>query len=537
MNADVIRRLRRLAPTLVAATAALIYLIVAPTGADLPAQLLRVKLFGAEGFGIWNNWWYGGHNIAAYSVLFPPVAWLLTPQLLAAIASVVTAAAFEALAHDVYGEDAWIGATWLGAATMTELLSGRLTFAFGLCGAVLTALLLERRRPRLAAVLAFITALASPVAGLFAALAGATLAANWLWSRNRHALTAGLAVVAAALVPIVALAWLFPQSGHQPFAFGTLWPVLAAGAFVLALKPGRTLSTTVVLYLAGCILAVAIATPVGSNAARLGELTAGPLVALLLVPRRAYLLLAVAALPLTWIQVHDAIIDLQHGETANTASYYRPLIRYLQAQPGATHRDWRVEVPFTAGHWEAYRLAPVLPLARGWERQSDIADDSLFYGRTLTARSYRRWLHQLAVRYVAVADAPVDPSAREELQLIDRGPAYLYLVAHLRHWRVYEVRGSPAIATGAGRVLGLGPNSVTIGITHPGKVHLRVRWSPYWQLSGVSGCVEPAGPFTAITARAGGRARLTIEFSLGRVGSRTPRCIRSRPDSKAGSLP
>src|SRR5271156_6566908 len=117
--------MRRLAPPVLAAALAVAYLIVAPTGADLPAQLLRVKLFGAEGFGVWNNWWYGGHNVTGYSVLFPPLASLLTPQLLAALASVGTAAAFEALAHDSFGDDAWLGATWFGAATVTELLSGR----------------------------------------------------------------------------------------------------------------------------------------------------------------------------------------------------------------------------------------------------------------------------------------------------------------------------------------------------------------------------------------------------------------------------
>ena len=89
-DAHVIPPLRRALPTLVAAVLAIAYLIVDPTGADLPAQLLRTKLFGAEGFGIWNNWWYGGHDVTAYSVLFPPLAWLTSPQLIAAVASVGT---------------------------------------------------------------------------------------------------------------------------------------------------------------------------------------------------------------------------------------------------------------------------------------------------------------------------------------------------------------------------------------------------------------------------------------------------------------
>jgi hypothetical protein len=154
MSADVIRPRgaapwrtpRRALPTLLAAVLAAAYLIAAPVGADLPAQLLRTKLFGVEGFGIWNNWWYAGHNLPGYSVLFPALAWLTTPQLMGALASVGTAAAFEALAYRAYGNDAWLGASWLGAATVTELLSGRLTFAFGLCGAALTALALQRQR-------------------------------------------------------------------------------------------------------------------------------------------------------------------------------------------------------------------------------------------------------------------------------------------------------------------------------------------------------------------------------------------------------
>lgn len=512
--------IRRLAPTLAAALLAAAYLLVAPAGADLPAQLLRVKLFAAAGFGLWNNWWYGGHYLLGYSVLFPPLGWLLGPRLLAALACVGTAAACEALAHDVYGEDGWLGATWLGAATVTELLSGRLSFALGLCGAALTALLLLRRRPRLAAVFACATALTSPVAGLFAALAGAAAVWRGLRTRFRSDIAGGIAAMSVQILLVGGGALLFPTGGYQPFAFATLWPLLAAGLLILLLAPGRTLGAAVVLYLAGCVAAYAIHTPLGSNAARLGELAAGPLVALLLVPRRAWLLLALAALPLTYLQVHAAIGDLQHGSQADSASYYRPLIGFLRRQPGL----WRVEVPFTRGHWESYHLAPRVPLARGWERQTDIADDPLFYDGRLTAARYERWLHQLAVRYVAVAGAPPDYSARAELRLIAAGLPYLRVVARLPHWTVYAVTDATPLATGAGRVVSLGPGTLTLAIARPGHIYLRVRWSPYWQLRGVRGCVAPAGAFTRISAGGSGRASLEMSFSLTRVGSRAPRC-------------
>jgi hypothetical protein len=493
---------------------------VQPAGADLPAQLLRVKLFAAQGFGIWNNWWYGGHYLLGYSVLFPPLGWLLGARLLGALASVATATAFAVLAYDVYGEQAWLGATWLGAATVTELLSGRLTFALGLSGATLTTLFLQRRRPRWAAASAVATALASPVAGLFVVLAGAVVGWRGLKTRFRIDIAGGTAAISIQILLLGATTLAFPSGGYQPFAFGTLWPLLLAAAFILLLRPGATISAATVLYAAGCLLAFAVHSAVGSNAARLGDLVAGPLVALVLVPRRAWLLLALAALPLTYLQIHDAVTDLEHGMPDRSASYYQPLIRFLRAQPGV----WRVEVPATQGHWESYWLAPQVPLARGWERQTDIGADPLFYEPGMSAGRYESWLHGLAVRYVAVADAPGDYSARAELRLIRGGLPYLRVVRRLRHWTVYEVADATAIASGAGRVVSIAPSAIRLAVARSGSIYLRVRWSPYWRLSGVRGCVLPAGRFTRINTSAAGAARLSMSFSLARVGSHRRRC-------------
>ena len=39
----------------------------------------------------------------------------------------------------------------------------------------------------------------------------------------------------------------------------------------------------------------------------------------------------------------------------------------------------RLEIPATQNHWETAFVAPVVSLARGWERQVDIADNPMFY--------------------------------------------------------------------------------------------------------------------------------------------------------------
>lgn len=514
--------LRHLAPTLVAATFAVGYLIASPPSFDLAAHLLRAKLFATEGFGIWNLWWYGGHHVPGYSVLFPPVAAAIGPQLAACIAATATAALFEPLARRHFGERAWLGSIWFAAAAATNLFTGRLTFAFGLLPAIATALALQRRRPGFACAAAFLTALSSPVAALFAALAGAAYGIAHERSPKRAAW--GVAVAAAALLPVLALSVAFPEGGVEPFALGTLLPIVAIGAAALAALPRRelTLRAGVVLYVLGCLAAYLLSTPVGSNAARLAPLVAGPLAALLWWPRRKVLLLG-AALPLLYVQWQAPVRDVRTSaaDPAISAAYYRPVISFLEHQTGP---PFRVEIPFTSFHWEAYQVAPLFPLARGWERQLDIRYNRLFYDGSLTAATYQTWLHQLAVRFVAVSDADLDYSARRETALIDRGLPYLRLVFRSAHWRVYAVARPVPMVQGPAVVTGQGPNWLTLSVTHPGSLLLHVHFTPYWALEGLPGCVARDGEFTRLRVDRPGLARISIAFALGRIGAENPRC-------------
>jgi hypothetical protein len=204
-----------------------------------------------------------------------------------------------------------------------------------------------------------------------------------------------------------------------------------------------------------------------------------------------------------------------------TSAYYRPLLTFLRRQGGA---PFRIEIPFTKFHWEAYAVAPSFPLARGWERQLDIKYNALFYNGTLAARSYQRWLHENGVAYVAVADAPLDYSAVAERALIARDPSYLRLVWHSTHWRVFAVKDATGLAQGDARVLRLGPNWLLLAADHPGRALVRVHYSPYWAITRGSGCVARAGEFTALTFRRAGTIRLAMRFSLARIRADTPRC-------------
>jgi hypothetical protein len=334
----------------------------------------------------------------------------------------------------------------------------------------------------------------------------------------------GLAVAGSALVPVLLLAVAFPEGGSQPFALGTLWPILAIAAAALIALPREqlTLRSGVLLYALGCLAAYSLSTPVGSNAARLAPLVAGPLAALLWWPHRKALLLA-AAVPLLYLQWQAPVRDMRAGagDAATSPAYYRPLLSFLKHQAGP---PFRVEIPPTRFHVEAYVVAPSFPLARGWERQLDIGDNGLFYAKPLTLRSYDAWLHQQAVRYVAVPDGALDYAAKREVALIDRGLPYLRLALRTAHWRVYAVADPTPIVEGPAVLRALGPNWIALTARRAGTILVRVRFTPYWALRGVPGCVAPAGQFTKLTVRGSGSARLGIAFSLGRIGARSPRC-------------
>lgn len=516
--------MRRVPAWLVAAVLAAVYLVLDPPSADLAAQSYRTWLFEHAHLTVWDNGWYGGHHVPAYSILFPPLAALTSPQVVGAVAAVVAAWAFERLVTGARATStaARPAALWLATATAVSLVTGRLTFALGLACGLLAALALARGRPVLCALAGLATALASPVAAAFLALA---LVA---WGVPRRRWTATAAMLAVTLAPASALTVLFPEGGDFPFVASALWPTFAATLLVLAFLPRdeATLRLGVALYAVLLIVSGALSTPMGGNAVRLGAIFAGALATLALWPdrRRALLLLTPALLYWQWsAPVADVLRAAEDPSTE--AAYSAGLLRYLHTRPG---EPFRIEIPFTRNHWEAARVAGDqgrIPLARGWERQLDRKVNRLFYdGRPLTPARYRRWLDENAIRYVALADAPLDYSGAAEAALVRGGSAtYLREVWHDAHWRVFAVEQATTLAQGA-RVTAIDSDTVQLDVPRPGRVLLRVRFTPYWLADQPGACVAPAGDWTAITVPRAGHVRLSARFAVARIQATSPRC-------------
>lgn len=498
-------------------------MLVEPHTVDLAAAEFRARLFGESGFTIWNNTWYSGHPTWSYSVLVPPLSWLLSPALLGALAGVVSAALFEPLARGHFGERAArFGALWFGVGAMTPVLSGRITFACGVAAGLGALLALQRGRPWLACVLALACGLMSPIAGLFLALAGFAHLVSSEGSRRT-----GAALTAAALAPPALVSLVFPDGREGPFVFSAFWPVpLFALAFFAAMPKGeRTLRTGALLYALAAVAAFAVTTPMGGNAVRLGALVGGPLLlcGLLAARRRLTPVLIALLVAFGGWQVSAAVRDLAHaaGDRSTQASFYAPLNDFLSAH--SRGEPFRVEIPFTFSHWETAEVSPQFAIARGWLRPDDRDYNHLFYDGTLGATSYRAWLGEHAVRYVAVPrGVEADYSARAELHLVATGLPYLRPAWRNADWQVYEFTGAHPMALGA-RVTRVGVNDASLRFASARAATVRLRWSPYWRAS-AGACVEQAGEWTRVVARRAGDVELEQSFSPARVLDHGRRC-------------
>jgi hypothetical protein len=492
----------------------LVWALVYPRTPDLAAQTYRVELFAGEGFSLWDEHWYGGHLLPGYSLLFAPLASLLGLRVVAVVSALASATLFERLALAAYGPRARWGAAWFAVAAVGDVWIGRVTFALGVAFALAAASAFFRGHTRGAALLAFVCAASSPVAGALLALAGATL------SLVRRSPRAAWALAAPALVLVLALALLFGEGGFEPFPASSFSASIAVGlGFLWALPVSqRPLRAGALLWLLVCVLCLVVHTPMGSNVERYGVLLAGPLLACALaaegrrVTALPALVLAGIALWTVWGPVRETAAVA--GSEATSVAYYAP----VQAFFAARRAPVRVEVPLTRSHWEAALLAPKVSLARGWEKQLDERYDAVLLKPGLTAASYERWLKSQAVSYVALPDAPLDPPSAAEGRLIERGLPYLREAFRSAHWRIFAVRAPTPLLEGPGRLTALGHDSFTLRARAAGAFLVRVRFTRYFTLIAGDGCVASAPEgWTSVTARAPGRVTVAARFSLSRA--------------------
>ncbi|MEU8262824.1 hypothetical protein AB0C02_19620 [Micromonospora sp. NPDC048999] len=497
------------------------------TGSDLSAQVARAGFFAAHGPAPVDLSWYGGVHPWGYSLLSPPLMALLGVRLTGALTLLAAATAFAALLVRARVPRPLLGGL-VGVLTIAgNLVSGRVTYALGVAFglAALLALTLPAgpgrragwRRGALAGLAALLASAASPVAGLFVGLAGVALLLT-----RRYA--DGLLLAAPAAAPLAVTGLLFGEGGWMNISRTDTVHAVVTSLLVAALVAYRPVRVGALLSAAGVLAAALLHTPVGLNATRLVVMFALPVLAATAqpprwltdrLPRRAARRRTVGALTLSvllaavcWWQPPVVAADLRSASdpTADPA-FFAPLRAEL-ARRGLTGR---VEVPPTRNYWEAAHLGEA-PLARGWLRQADIARNPLFFttvpgatgtGVPLTTASYRAWLADNAVQYVAVPDAELSWVGRPEAELVAAGLPYLTEVWSDPHWRLYAVTDPTPLVGAPGELVRQDAASVTFRVPGPATVRVRVRHDRWLTVTG-GATLAPDGEWTAVTVpRAG----------------------------------
>lgn len=492
--------------------------VVARWGPDWPAQEFRAWSANHVGLTAWTNQWYSGEALPGYSVIYPAVSSLLGAPLTGLLAVAAAAAGASRLAPPG-GRYRQVGYRMSVAVVLAaDLVIGQIPYLLGVAFGVWALWGLRARHPGLATALSAACSLASPLTGAFLLLAAPAIATAYGW---RRALPFGAGIAG------VAIAALYGGAGG-PFPFlGRIFIYVAAFAIlcvVLTSREDRAIRVLGITYGMAAIALFVVANPVGGNIARLGQLIALPML-WHVVPRlrwrRRAAVLPLVALAALW-PVWPSMTSIVRGsvDPSRSQPYYAGLLAFLRSQDP---RGGRLEVVFTREHWESLYVAQTFPLARGWERQTDMGTNRVLYHR-ITAAAYRQWLDVNGVSLVALPNVAIDFGGKPEAALLRRPPSYLTPIWHDRNWQVWRVRGARGLVTGPASISSLGAASFVLDFTRRGTATVRIRANGMWAVTNGDGCVESdRRGWLTVAAAAPGRLTLRARIGFGALSSGT-RC-------------
>ncbi|ARX84185.1 membrane protein [Streptomyces alboflavus] len=519
--------------------------VFATGGGDLAAQEAWAGFARRYPGSAYSLFWYGGLHTANYSVI--------SPYLMAAFGVRTVAAA------------SGIAATWMGVAIIMrsgirkplwpsvivgfsmwcQVVCGRATFMLGVAfgvGAVLAVTgTATRRRVAGATLCAALATMGSPVAGLFLVVVGGAYLLLREWGK-------GLALILPPFVVVGLTTWLFPFEGEQPMAFIRIFPpVLLCGVVILAApRSWKLLKVGAAVYAVGVVLTWLIPTPIGTNVERFAEIAAPPILLAAVLNRKfstlrllrpsgtprhfwhRTVLICAVVLSLIWVSVKTTSDIVAYTKVPTWAVETDGVVKELN-RLGAERT--RVEVVPARDHREAAVLSPYINMARGWNRQADVERGRLFYeGRPVsevkegafTSSSYRAWLNHWAVGFVVLykGDGKPDGAAEREHDLVTSEPSYLDQVWHDDNWRIYRVKDAVPLVDKPGSVVTADGAHLTVRMSEPGSVTVRVAYSPWLWAEG--GCLYKEGDFTRLTVKKPGDVRIASNY--GGPSGPQPKC-------------
>jgi hypothetical protein len=492
-----------------------------PAPGDAAVHLYRTFLVRHDAL-IWDNFWYAGtYPLASYSLLYYLPAALVGNLPLVFAAAVVSTVLFSSIALREWGEAALWPSRVFGVLAAAPMFTGLYAYSLGFTAMLATLKLLQLRRLKLAILLAILTVGFSPLAFAFLCL----IVASYAVARrrvSRRDLWFGAGLAAAAGIELGALVLFRTNAGTYPFHWIDFLGVLVVTALgVLVARHARGANTLMAFYVLwglGSVLVYVVPSPLGDNWTRLSAFVFPVMLLTASLagfrPRRLVLFALAGALAYNLVP-YMLLIPSRLDTHTQQASFWRQPIDFLKAhnRPG-----YRVEVVPTAEHWEADWIPKAgLPLARGWYRQLDEADNPILYSKRLDAATYKAWLRSAAVKYVLLSrTAPLDwDGAPREARILRSTASGFRLVYRTEDWSIYELPHATPLLTGPHDpvVTSFGHTVIQGRVFAAGRYFLRTHFNPYLRLQG-AGCVA-RGPneMTILDLRRAGK------FSLGVPGT------------------
>lgn len=463
-------RWREFGPLLFTALNALAFLLVRPDVNDLWAARARASAVShGVGLSYWFTW-FSGSTPGNYSVFTPSLCALIGTETVGALSAVAIVALTTVLVRRTSHPLA--AAAFAAVATVANLWSGRIPFLLGAAIGVGALLAVRGHHRTRTVVLTALSVLASPVTGAFLILG---LSGTFLTTRTRAYRPVIAWSVGTALVGLLLVALFFGAPGNEPFELVYALEVLGALVLLRLLSPPDHLRTTIYVTALATIALFLVPNGMGSNIARLA-LFCLPVAVVAASPLRARLL-AAAVVPIAVAGCAGTVLDLVNAEQpVSSAGYYAPLAAELDSLSGLN--NCRVELVDHGAHAGYYALLNHVLLARGWETQTDNELNHALTVNDLDAVTYKVWLDNNAVCYVALPSDSV--TSNPEYDLVAKGGiGYLSPVWRDANWRLFRVEHSTPIVAAPAAVLGRSQASMRIRIPCACTINVRVRWSQY----------------------------------------------------------
>jgi hypothetical protein len=464
-------------PAVLAVANAVAFLLIRPGVNDLWAARARASA-ARHGVGLtyWFSWFGGGSTPGNYSVLTPYLSALLSAELVGALSAVLIAVLSAALVDGLPHRAAATSVAALGAGI--NLWSGRIPFLLGCAFGVAALIAVRRRRPGWAVLATVLTILASPVSAAFVALglAGTVLV------RRTHRVVA-LATIATVVVGFGLVALAFGTPGPQKFSTHLFVESVGACVLFLLARPPRDLRIVVWLSMAVALAMFVIPNGMGSNFARMTWFCL-PVAVVALSPWRAWFALVLVT-PVLVSGGKLTVSDLRQADqpVAGTA-FYKPLAAELDTVKGLS--NYRLEVVSQHAHAAYDALLGHAMLARGWESQEDNHLNAALKDPGLDATSYKIWLDNNSVGWVAIPRSKIETFPEYTLVASER-LSYLDEVWHNGDWSLYRVKHSVPIVTAPQTIVQYSQATLTIHTACACAFHVRIHYSKYLHATATAG--------------------------------------------------